>query len=82
MISIFTVANTVTRVDTNGCDDTSSLLTQYALELLTAILSQLSSDTQTQGKFRNNLIPRLLRDTMVLNLHAQLQLGSAYVPGE
>ena len=47
----FTVTNVVTRVNIDGHDDTSSQLTQYALELLTATLAQLSSDMQTRGKF-------------------------------
>ena len=41
----------MTRVNIDSHDDTSSQLTQYGLELLTATLAQLSSDMQTQGKF-------------------------------
>jgi hypothetical protein len=47
IIPTFTVANMVTRVDTDGAP---SKLTQYAMELLTSTLAQLGSDTQTQGK--------------------------------
>ena len=47
---IFTVANMVTRVDTDGCNSTPPKLTQYAMELLSSTLAQLNSDTQTQGK--------------------------------
>ena len=47
---IFTVANMVTRVDTDDCNSTPSKLTQYAMELLSSTLAQLGSDTHTQGK--------------------------------
>ena len=49
-IPIFTVSNVVTRVETDDCNSGSSKLAQYAMELLTSTLAQLSSDTQSQGK--------------------------------
>ena len=51
-IPIFTVSNVVARVETDDCNSGSSTskLAQYALELLTSTLGQLSSDTQSQGK--------------------------------